>query len=349
MSTLDAAGTIDVHTHVVPPQTPFLDRLVRRDPRWARLERRADDATLADVVVAGRNFRTVRRVAYDLDVRRDEQSALGIAGQVLSAMPELFAPWSPAADATDYSRAFNEWLAAELLRHDGYFRGLGVVPLQDPAASAAMLHEVSTLGLLGIEIPSSTADAPLHDGRFDEFFGEAERLGLLVFVHSVGAADGFAHPMAGNGAIFPSRIGEAIAGLIGNGVIARHPRLQVLASHGGGSLPASVARLEFIRSMSPAVLEYMPQPAASYARQIWYDPLLFDAALVALLIDLVGADRVVLGSDYPFLPGDPTAVVHDPSLPAGFAARARSVNPHTMLRTLAGVDHVATQNSGGTS
>ena len=120
MSTLDAAGAIDVHTHVVPPQTPFLDRLVRRDPRWARLERRADDATLADVVVAGRNFRTVRRVAYDLDVRRDEQSALGIGGQVLSAMPELFAPWSPAADATDYSRAFNEWLAAELDRHDGH-------------------------------------------------------------------------------------------------------------------------------------------------------------------------------------------------------------------------------------
>jgi aminocarboxymuconate-semialdehyde decarboxylase len=349
MSTPMTAGAIDVHTHVVPPPTPFLDRLLRRDSRWARLEPRGEDSGLADVVVSGRNFRTVRRVAYDLDVRRDEQSALGIAGQVLSAMPEFFAPWAPAADAVDYCRAFNEWLAAQVVGHDGYVHGLGLVPLQDPAAAAAMLEELRTLGLSGVEIPSTTAEAPLHDVRFAEFFGQAERLGLLVFVHSVGATDGFAHAMAGNGAIVPSRIGEAIAGLIGNGVIARHPRLQVLASHGGGSLPAAVARMDFIRTMSPEVLEYMPQPAASYAQRIWYDPLLFDAALVAVLIDLVGSDRLVLGSDYPFLPGDPAAVLHHPSLPADLAARVLSVNPLTLLGILPGAQRAAIQPSGGTS
>jgi aminocarboxymuconate-semialdehyde decarboxylase len=328
------AKVIDTHTHVVPPQIPFLDRLADGDARWARLAPRDDGR--ADVIVSGRNFRTVRRVAYDLVARREEQEDLGVDGQILSAMPELFALWAPKADGADYCRAFNDWLAAWLPEHDGYYTGLGLVPLQDPATATAMLADVRALGLVGVEIPSHTPDAPLHEARYAEFFAEAERLGLLVFVHSVGRADTFGHPMAGTSAIFPSRIGEALAGLIANGVLARHPGLTILASHGGGSLPASVARLDFVRTMTPEVLAYMPEPAAVYARRLWYDPLVFDPAVLGLLVELVGADRVVLGSDYPFLRGDPAAALDDPRFRPGFPTQVRSHNPRRLLTHLSG-------------
>jgi aminocarboxymuconate-semialdehyde decarboxylase len=332
------SGAIDVHTHVVPPATPFVKRLTATDPRWARLVSRADQDDVADVVVAGRLFRTVRRVAYDLDQRRAEQAARGLAGQVLSAMPELFATWAPAAEAAAYCRAFNEWLAEQVIGYDGFYSGLGIVPLQDPAAATEQLAEIGALGLLGVEIPCATPDAPLHDRRFDEFFAEAERLGLLVFVHSVGSVTEFDHVMAGTGAIFPARIGEALAGLIANGVLARHPRLRVLASHGGGGLPASVARLDFVRDMAPSTRETMPEPAATYARRIWFDPMVFDPAVLCLLIELVGTDRLVLGSDYPFLLVDPADLLRDPRLPEGLVDRVRSDNPRRLLADAPGTN-----------
>jgi aminocarboxymuconate-semialdehyde decarboxylase len=338
---------VDVHTHVVPGPTPFLERLSGSDPRWARLVPRTGRSDVADVIVADRVFRTVRRVAYDLDARHAEQLDLGCGGQVLSAMPELFALWAPPAHATDYCRAFNDWLRGQLEGHDGFFAGLGIVPLQDPDAAAGLLAEVRRLGLLGIEIPSAVPEAPLHDPRFDGFFREAERLGLLVFVHSVGRVDSFNHPMAGTSAVFPSRIGEAVAGLIANGVAARYPDLRLLVSHGGGSLPASLARLDFVRTTTPQLREYMPEPATAYARRFWYDPLLFDAALVELLAGTVGSDRVVLGSDYPFLHGDPNAALTDPRLPGDFASRVRSRNPRRLLEDLAAQAAQPIRTSGG--
>jgi aminocarboxymuconate-semialdehyde decarboxylase len=340
---------IDVHTHVVPPATPFLERLTASDHRWARLVRRVDRHDVSDVIVAGRVFRTIRRVAYDLEARQEEQAARGVAGQVLSAMPELFATWAPAADSADYCRAFNDWLAAEVDSRPGFYSGLGLVPMQDPAAAAAMLPAIRQLGLLGVEVPSSTPAAPLHDPRFREFFAEAERLGLLVFVHAVGAVDTFSHPMAGSSAVFPARIGEAIAGLIANGVLARHPGLRVLASHGGGSLPVSLARLDFFRGTTPALLECMPEPAAVYAARIWYDPLVFDAALLKLLAEIVGTDRVVLGSDYPFVPVDPNTALNDPRLGDDFRAQVNSRNPRRLLGLLGQAEAGNAPISGGNS
>jgi aminocarboxymuconate-semialdehyde decarboxylase len=262
-------------------------------------------------------------------------------------MPELFAMWAPPADATDYCRAFNDWLRGQIDGHDGFFSGLGIVPLQDPDAAAGLLAEVRRIGLLGVEIPSAAPAAPLHDPRFDGFFREAEQLGLLVFVHSVGGVGSFSHPMAGTSAVFPSRIGEAVAGLIANGVAARHPDLRLLVSHGGGSLPASLARLDFVRTTTPQLREYMPEPATAYARRFWYDTLLFDAALMELLIATVGQDRVVLGSDYPFLHGNPNAVLTDSRLPADFASRAGSHNSRRLLGDLVAQATQPPRTSGG--
>ncbi|MFC4943742.1 amidohydrolase family protein [Pseudonocardia sp. GCM10023141] len=324
---------IDLHTHVVPPRTPFLERLAGSDPRWARLEPAGETG---DVIVAGSNFRTVRRVAWDLVERRERLAADGVTGHLLSAMPELFAPWAPAGDALDYARAFNGWLAAEVTGHDGFFTGLGVVPVQDPVAAAALLGEIAGQGLLGVEIPSAPPGAPLHDPVWADFLGEAERLGLLLFVHAVGGALAatFPHPGAANGVVFPSSIGQAVGGLIAAGTLERFPRLRLLASHGGGSLLTSLPRLDFMRATTPALQELMPQPPAVYAQRLWFDPLLFDATLLMALVDVVGADRVVLGTDYPFMGADPVTHLDDPAVPAALAAAIRVTNPQRLLTSL---------------
>ena len=346
---MTALAAIDLHTHVVPPPIPFLNRLSVSDGRWARLTPRSDRSDVADVIVSGRVFRSVQRVAYDLDHRREQQEARGIGGQLLSAMPELFATWASSRDAAEYCRAFNEWLTEHIADSGGFFCGLGLVPMQDPPRAAVMLTEIARLGLIGVEVPCTGPDAPLHDTRYREFFIEAERLGLLVFLHSVGAVDSFEYPMAGSSAIFPARIGEAVAGLIANGVLARHPNLQLLASHGGGSLPASIARLDFVRTMSPEIQQVMPLPAREYAARVWYDLLLFDADLLAVLVRLVGVDRVVLGSDYPFLRGDPESILCDPSLPAGLADAVRHTNPSRLLAELRSAQEPLQPLTGGIS
>lgn len=324
---------IDLHTHVVPDGIPFLARLAAGDPRWAHLEKAGDTG---DVLVAGKVFRTVRRVAWDLGLRREIAEAEGGTGQLLSAMPELFAVWASPSDAQDYVRAFNDWLAGQLTRHAGFFTGLGLVPAQDPDAAAAMLADIKAAGLIGVELPAAPPTARLHEAAWSGFFDEAERLGLLVFVHAVGgaAAASFPHPMAANGVVFPASIGTAIGALIATGGLAARPGLRMLASHGGGSLVTQLPRIDFLRSTTPALRELMPEPAAEYARRLWYDPLLFDAGLLRLLADAIGSDRIVLGTDHPFMPVDPVAVLDDPNLPQGFADAVRTTNPANLLSLL---------------
>nr|WP_271209167.1 amidohydrolase family protein [Rhodococcus wratislaviensis] len=324
---------LDLHTHVVPARTPFLSRLSSADPRWARLEPAGETG---DVLVAGRTFRTVRRVAWDLDARRTSVETSGRTGQLLSAMPELLAPWAPPDQGLDYARAFNDWLASEIARHHGFFTGLGIVPLRDPDKAAAVLVEIADSGLLGVEVPSTPPIAPLHAPAWAGFLDEAERLGLLVFVHAVGgtAAADYPHPMAANGVVFPANIGMAVGGLIATGALATRPNLHILASHGGGALMTELPRIDFLRNITPELRELMPESAAETARRIWFDPLLFDVGLVQHLARVVGTDRMVFGTDYPFMPGDPLAFLDDPILPAGFATAVRATNPAALLDLL---------------
>jgi aminocarboxymuconate-semialdehyde decarboxylase len=316
---------LDLHTHVVPAGTPFLDTLT--DPRWARL------TPTGDVIVSGAVFRTVSRVAWDLDARRDAYQARGGTGQLLSAMPELLAPWAPPADGLAYARAFNDWLAGELPRHGGFYTGLGVVPLREPDTAAGLLTEIAQAGLVGVEVPANPPTAPLHASAWAGFLDEAQRLGLLVFVHAVGgsAVADYPHPMAANGVVFPASIGTAIGGLIATGAVAARPGLRILASHGGGALVTELPRIDFLRATTSAVADLMPESAQDSARRLWYDPLLFDPRLVRHLADVVGADRIVLGTDHPFMPADPVVFLDEPMFPTGFADAVRTTNPAALL------------------
>jgi aminocarboxymuconate-semialdehyde decarboxylase len=298
---------IDVHTHVVPPELPFGSF---RGDQWPRVEVGGDSG---NVFVGDTPFRTVRSVSWDLDQRAEEMDAHRVERQVLSPMPELLCYWADADAGTDYCRAMNDWLAARVKDGGGRFDAFGIVPLQAPDAATGMLAEISSTGLRGVEIGSNIEGVPLHDSRYADFFAEAERRDLAVFVHAFHPHlfESFSGPPAASGVTFPNEIGFAAGGLVAEGVLHRHPQLRVCASHGAGSLCLLLPRLDRMWDFDPAFKERMPERPSELARRLFVDVLVFAPYALAYVLDILGADRVVVGSDYPFMPDAPGAVLEE--------------------------------------
>ena len=229
----------------------------------------------------------------------------------------------------------NEWLAARVRDGGDRFDGFGIVPLQDPERAAALLAEVATLGLRGVEVGSNVAGVALHDPRFETFFAEAERLGLAVFVHAF-------HPHvfetitggpAASGVTFPNEIGFAAAGLVAEGVLHRHPDLRVCASHGAGSLGLCLPRMDRMWDFDTGFRERLPERPSDLARRAVRRSARVRALRAASSSSTVlGHDRVVVGSDYPFMPDAPGAVLeHMNGLEPDDLERIRRTNARTLL------------------
>ncbi|MFE0820668.1 amidohydrolase family protein [Streptomyces sp. NPDC058847] len=317
---------IDTHTHIVPTGNAAPDG----DERWPVLVERDDFA--ADVLIAGRPFRTVSRTAYDLDYRAAHLAPGQM--QVLSPMPELFSYWGETQAAADYCTSTNEWIAAGVKKFPHAFRGFGIAAMQDPDTACAQLAEIAALGLSGVEIGSNISGNALHDARYAEFFDEATRLGLVVFIHAFHppGIGSFSDPMAGNGVTFPNEIGQAIGGLIAEGVLERFSNLKLLASHGGGSLISLLPRLRFIAANYEGARVLMPRDPADYAQKIYFDLLVFSAPLLNLLIGNVGVGRIVVGSDKPFMNHEPLALLdHFPHVSSAMIESIRWGNAERLL------------------
>jgi aminocarboxymuconate-semialdehyde decarboxylase len=296
---------IDVHTHVVPPGLPFGSF---PGDLWPRVD---VDGDRADVYTGSVHFRTVTSAAWDLGRRAEEMHEHGVQRQVLSPMPELFCYWADAASATTYAREMNAWLAGATAGVDGAFDAFGIAPMQAPDAAAGMLAEIAAAGLRGVEVGSNVGGVPLHDARYADFFAEAERLGLAVFVHAFHpyAFDSITGGPAASGVTFPNEIGFAAAGLVAEGVLHRHPALRVCASHGAGSLGLCLPRMDRMWAFDAAFRERLPVRPTELARRLFVDLLVFEPYALEFVIARLGHERIVVGSDYPFMPDPPGAVL----------------------------------------
>jgi aminocarboxymuconate-semialdehyde decarboxylase len=293
-------GWIDVHAHVVPDVR--VPASLAAEPRWPRL---VTSPTSGDVMISGSRFRTVRRAAWDLEARLSDLDADDVEHQVISPMPELFSYWAPPDDAEIYCGLVNEWIAAAVRASQGRLSGLGMVPMQSVEHGARGLEAVADLGLLGVEVGSNIRGILVGDARFDPFFDEAERLGLVVFVHAF-------HPpylecvpqtQLANAVTFPPEIAAAAGALVANGVAARLRRARLLVSHGGGGLPSTVGRLEHFWQGSPEVRSLVGEHPRTALARMWFDSLVFGAGALRHLVDIVGATQVVAGTDHPFVTG----------------------------------------------
>lgn len=317
---------IDLHAHIVPEQFP--ESGVDRWPRMEHLE-----PGRANVMIAGRNFRTVRDVCWHPARRTEEMQREGADAQVISPMPELLSYWFPPQAGLDMARYVNEQIANMCQAEPGRFYGLGMAPMQDPDLAAKELAAIKQAGLLGVELGSNILGKSLGEERFVPFFQEAERQGMAIFVHALHPTftERFpANERTINAIGFATEGGLNAGSMIVSGLFERCPQLRVAFSHGGGTFPYYLPRLENVWSgrwnEEPPVpaegpvkvmRDMLPKSPAAYARMAWWDSLVFDKRTTRYLIDMVGATQVTVGTDFPFVPReDPVgkslrAVVND--------------------------------------
>jgi aminocarboxymuconate-semialdehyde decarboxylase len=227
---------------------------------------------------------------------------LGIDVAVLSLTPTLFFYWLDTAEAADFCRLANESLA-RFVKQSDRLHGVAVVPLQDPEAAAVELRRaVGELGLRGAEIGTTVEKTPLDDRRHDPFFAAAAELDVPVILHPyyVGTrpnlADFYMTNLTGN----PLETCISASRLILSGWMDRHPAVKVVLVHSGGFMPFQIGRLDHGHRVRKETNAHITAPPSSYLRRFWYDTITHAATPLKFLVDLVGADRVVLGTDLPF-------------------------------------------------
>src|SRR6185295_9240633 len=296
---------IDVHTHVVPENFPPY-RGSGRDIPWPSMAEA--HACHRHVMISGKVYRTVSEGCWSVPRRIEDMGAMRVARQALSPMPELLSYWLPLADAKVLIRYLNDQIAAMVARAPERFVGLGAVPLQDVDAAIAELEFLKKqLQFAGVEIASHVNGASIGEPRFEPFFAAAEALGAAIFVHALRPAgqERIVGPFPEQAVCFPGDIALACASMITGGVAARHARLRIAFSHGGGAMAMLLPRLVHAWQMLPKAREALSESPAASARRFYYDDLVFDPAALRFMIERFGVSQILLGSDYPFAMGDP--------------------------------------------
>lgn len=289
---------VDVHTHVIPPALPRLaDRYAGN---WPGLV--ATGPCTADLVLGADFFRALDDRCWNPARRIEEMDAEQVALQVVSPIPVTFSYALPAAGAAELAQAQNEWIAELVRDHPTRFAGLATVPLQDPDAAAQLVVEaVGELGLHGVEVGTNVDGRPLDDPQLEQVWAACAQAGAVVFVHpwQVLGEDRLARHGLLYSVGMPAETAAAAATLMLGGVLDRHPALRVVLAHGGGALLSLLPRIERCITMLPGVAP-PARPVRDYLRRFWYDSLVYDADTLRSLVTAVGADRVVVGTDYPF-------------------------------------------------
>lgn len=293
---------VDVHAHMVPENFPaYVGSSMPAD--WPSMAPGAD-CHHRQVMIAGRNYRTVSDHCWSATRRLEDFDAMGLTLQVVSPMPELLSYWMPAGPARQLVRFLNEEVAAMVAQSQGRMAGFGAVPLQDMDAALAELHYLhGTLRLQGVEIGSNVNGVPVGDPRLLPFFEACVALDLPVFVHALRPAgmDRLVGPPPLQQVLaYPTDVGLAAASVITGNLMARLPGLRIAFSHGGGTLSMLLPRLQQSVGVFPALREGLQGDPVQVARSLYYDTLVFDEATLRHLVATLGASQLMLGTDYPF-------------------------------------------------
>jgi len=299
---------IDVHTHILPKEIPdwkqrfgyggFV-RLEHHKPCCARMLK--DD---------GKFFREVEDNVWSAERRVEECDSFGVNVQVLSTVPVMFSYWAKANDGAEISKFLNDGIAEIVGEFPKRFVGLGTVPMQDTTLAIRELERCKRIGLVGVQIGTNVNQLNLGEPQFFDFFKACEELSMAVFVHP--------WEMMGEKEMqkywlpwlvgMPAETSRAICSLIFSGVLEKCKNLRICFAHGGGSFPYTLGRIEHGFQVRPdlCAVDNLHNPR-NYLGKFWLDSLVHDAAMLDYLVKLIGAEKVALGTDYPFPLGEEIA------------------------------------------
>ena len=299
--------TIDTHTHWYPQE--FIDLLAKDGGRQGgTIERTAHGYK----ITAGKLNNAFSDAFVGVEPRLESMKRQRVDMQALSlTTPMVY--WAPPAFGLALSQAYNDAAAAACAKYPDQFVSFAMVPMQDPALALKELERASKLtGMRGLYLATSLDGAELDDKRFWDVYAKCEELGWPIFLHPVYTIGVertqryYLRNLLGN----PYDTGMAAACLIFGGVLDAFPKLEVNLPHAGGTLPGLVGRLDHGTKVR-AELKHMKRLPSEYLRRFTYDTIGHDDHINMNLVRQVGADRVILGSDYCFDMGldDPVATV----------------------------------------
>ena len=296
--------TIDIHTHILPENIP---NFKGKFGYGGFISLDHHKPCCAKMMVDDKFFREVEQNCWDADTRIKECDHHGVHVQVLSTVPVMFSYWAKALDCLEVSKFLNDHIAGIVNKYPKRFAGLGTVPLQDPQLAIKELERCMQIGMRGVQIGSHVNDWNLNAPELFPFFEAAEKLGAAIFVHP--------WEMMGQEKMqrywlpwlvgMPAETSLAICSMIFGGIFERLPKLRVAFAHGGGSFPSTIGRIEHGFNCRPdlVAIDNKVNPR-EYIGKFYFDSLVHDKDMLRYLVNLAGANRVALGSDYPFPLGE---------------------------------------------
>jgi aminocarboxymuconate-semialdehyde decarboxylase len=326
--------TVDVHAHVL---LPAVDSLVADSPGLAgarALDARRNGA--AALAVSGSMVRERIPRLTDVTARLAAMDTQGVDVQLVSPSPSHYHYWADADTAEKLYRLANEATAAHCSAAPERLRGLGLAPLQHPEQAVRALDHALEQGLAGVEISSHAPGRELSDPAYEPFWSRAEETGALLFLHPFGCTldERLDRWYLSNTVGQPTENAVALSHLIFSGVLDRHPGLKLIAAHGGGYLPTHIGRSDHAWSARSDAGTGCAHPPSSYLKRLYFDSLVHDPHVLRELIRVAGADRVLLGSDFPFDMGteDPVGALRAARLSDADFHAVRGGNAAALLR-----------------
>jgi aminocarboxymuconate-semialdehyde decarboxylase len=253
----------------------------------------------------------------DHAVRLADMDAAGIDMQVvMCAPPQCYSTVAPEI-AVKAASMVNDGIAAFVAKRPDRFVALGSVPMQAPDAAVAELERcLGKLGFKGVQIITNIDGKELSDPSFEPFWAAAERLGAVVLLHPIGFTEGkrlerfYFNNVIGN----PFDTTMALHYLIFDGVLERHPKLKIIAVHGGGYLASYSGRIDHAWGARTDSRASLPLPPTTYLKRIYFDTIVFTPLQLEALIKTFGVGQLLMGTDYPYDMADSDPIGHVRSL-----------------------------------
>jgi aminocarboxymuconate-semialdehyde decarboxylase len=294
---------IDLHNHVIPPTV--IDAIVRNPDRYGtRIEQKDGKRWFNS---HGR-LAELQDVFYDADAKVAwmDENALDIAA--ISVGPPIYFYDLSAELGLEAAKLANDGIAQMVAKHPERLRGMAHLPMQDPDAAIAELERaVKEYGFKAVEIGTSIEGKPLADPRFRKVLKTIEQLDCFVFTHPYQclAQGGMGEYYLSNFIGFPLDTTMMVAHLMYSGALDELTKLKILLPHGGGYVPYQIGRFIHGFNVRPEPKMKTKTSPAALLRRFYFDTLTHDPQTARHLINMVGADRVVIGSDHPFDMGPP--------------------------------------------
>jgi aminocarboxymuconate-semialdehyde decarboxylase len=299
------ARVIDVHTHMF-------------SPGWMNQVDEANDPDFElgpgqprALIYRGLGIGAIVPAMLDFDMRIAAMDEAGVDIALISlTAPNVY--WGNRSQSGAAARAINDDFRAAENRYDGRIRWFASLPWQHAEDAVAELRRAQESGAIGICTLTNILGTPLTAPEYRSIWREIEAMELPVFIHpTTPYTDGLGVQEYGLGNTigFTTETSLCFIRMILDGFVDEFPNLKLIACHGGGAFPYLVSRFDRMWSVQNPSNRKIERAPSTYMRQFYYDSIVYDDNTLGFLVDSVGADRVLYGSDYPFSLGDMAGIL----------------------------------------